>query len=315
MAVTLRKQIEVEAAGYRHRVGYQWEEIAHQGTVLHLGSREVPVGLSPGSYGQSHHAIVWNAETNEPEEIHLYTISYDYPSWPRESWYGWNHSAVVDATPEAQEAYQAWQEAEAEAKTQREHEANLEAAREAASEVRKGSFVFLSRKRCKIPYGTKGHVFWTGDSRYGERVGFRGEDGETHWTALKNVSVVPGHENWEGLCQTCGGGTYPASWVPSKDGKGGHKRCPECSRRREAEAKAEAEATETKAKTPAPAAEVTRGALVEVVKSVGRDAPAGVTGEVFWVGASKFGPGNRIGLKDENGETYWAAEENVRVAA
>lgn len=42
----------------------------------------------------------------------------------------------------------------------------------------------------KVPVGTTGKVFWVGDSQYGERVGIKDGDGETHWTALANVVVL-----------------------------------------------------------------------------------------------------------------------------
>lgn len=42
----------------------------------------------------------------------------------------------------------------------------------------------------KVPLGTVGKVFWVGDGKHGERVGFKDGDGETHWTSLSNVVLL-----------------------------------------------------------------------------------------------------------------------------
>lgn len=47
----------------------------------------------------------------------------------------------------------------------------------------------------KVPLGTEGVCFWVGDSRYGARVGFKGDDGKTYFTALKNVEATTGFMN------------------------------------------------------------------------------------------------------------------------
>jgi hypothetical protein len=39
----------------------------------------------------------------------------------------------------------------------------------------------------KVPMGTTGKVFWTGETKYGLRVGFTDGAGTTHWTAMGNV--------------------------------------------------------------------------------------------------------------------------------
>jgi hypothetical protein len=291
------------------RVETQWQEVAYEGAVLKLGQESVRI--MSDVWGTLYYALVWEAD--EPRKVTLEVVDHQLGAFQDpiiRAFENWEHTAEVDATDEVKAAYQAWQEAQAEAQAHREHEENQEAAFHVANQVRKGAYVELNRKRCKVPYGTRGHVFWTGDSRYGERVGFRGDDGETYWTALRNVSVVPGHENWEDLCETCGGEYGPTGWVPANDGKGGHAKCPECTKRYQAKAKAEAKAKAT----PAAAPTVERGDWVTVTKGTGRDAPAGVTGKVFWVGASKFGPGDRVGLKTEEGETFWAAADNVQAA-
>ena len=47
------------------------------------------------------------------------------------------------------------------------------------------------------------------------------------------------------------------------------------------------------------------------VKIVGTK-DAGVEGEIFWTGQSRYGPGMRYGVKNGE-ETYWVDEENVEV--
>ena len=50
----------------------------------------------------------------------------------------------------------------------------------------KGQTVTVVKGR-KVPIGTTGRVFWSGEGRYGWRVGFETADGETFWTAASNV--------------------------------------------------------------------------------------------------------------------------------
>ena len=41
----------------------------------------------------------------------------------------------------------------------------------------------------KVPLGTSGVCFWSGEGRYGWRVGFTTADGETVWTDARNVEA------------------------------------------------------------------------------------------------------------------------------
>lgn len=54
-----------------------------------------------------------------------------------------------------------------------------------------------------------------------------------------------------------------------------------------------------------------KGARLSITKGPG----AGVEGEVFWVGESRFGPGMRYGIKDDAGETHWADSHQVELLA
>jgi hypothetical protein len=60
------------------------------------------------------------------------------------------------------------------------------------------------------------------------------------------------------------------------------------------------------------------GKTVEVIK--GRKVAKGTTGKVFWKGIDKFKTNRwatvyRLGVKTEQGETIWIAEDNVKVVA
>lgn len=60
----------------------------------------------------------------------------------------------------------------------------------AAGAIRKGQHVVVARGR-KVPKGTTGTIIWLGTDNWdNERVGIKDANGETHWTALKNVEVA-----------------------------------------------------------------------------------------------------------------------------
>ncbi|MEZ4335309.1 MAG: hypothetical protein R3B82_01660 [Sandaracinaceae bacterium] len=56
---------------------------------------------------------------------------------------------------------------------------------------------------------------------------------------------------------------------------------------------------------------IDKGARVSITKGPS----AGVEGEVFWVGESRYGPGMRYGIRDEAGETHWADSHQVEALA
>jgi hypothetical protein len=315
MAVTLRHTEDVRRSYKRERGAlcfeYQWAETVHVGCVLRVAYESCRI--MSDVWGDRHFAIVWNEAEGRPENLTLDIIDYcgSYSDPVARSWYSWTSTAVVDATPEVVAAYEAYQAARREAETLGQFKLNLAEGERKAAEVCKGATVEVFKGR-KVPVGTTGECIWVGDGRYGPRCGVRDEHGEAHWTALSNVRVVPGHEDWDNTCPDCGG----ASWIPAYDGNGGRVSCPECETRflaRENERVAR-EAEERKARKELKASGVSKGATVEVVAEGSRnDAPVGVTGKVFWVGANKFGPGKRVGFK-AGGETYWAAAENVKAA-
>lgn len=51
-----------------------------------------------------------------------------------------------------------------------------------------------------------------------------------------------------------------------------------------------------------------KGTRVEIQAGPGE----GKTGEVFWKGKNKWGDGLRLGIRGDDGETYWAADSEVQ---
>ena len=283
----------------RNRGEYQYEEVSHEGLVLRTGSESVQI--MSDVWGTLHFAEVWNPETGRPERVVLKTVDHQVGLY---FWYDWTKKsyATVDATPEVVEAHETWKQAQEETRTQAAFEANVERGLQVAREVKKGSLVVVVRGR-KVPKGTKGRVFWTGSNHYGDRVGVQGDDGQTHWTATRNVEVEKGHEDWSGTCPTCGG----TGWVPARDGKGGTKACKVCERRAEEAAETRRQAEEARQAVEADVADVRKGSRVVL--------PNGTTGRVFWLGQNKYGPGLRVGVQGDDGQTHWAGYEEVRAAA
>ena len=62
---------------------------------------------------------------------------------------------------------------------------------------------------------------------------------------------------------------------------------------------------------PPPKETFAKGSRVSITKGPS----AGVEGEVFWVGESKYGVGMRYGIKDGSGETHWADSNQVDLLA
>ena len=94
--------------------------------------------------------------------------------------------------------------------------------------------------------GQSGSVFWTGKNKWGdgERLGVRGDDGETYWVSDADVETTTGE----------------APEQPAGD-------------------------------------TFEKGDRVSFTQR----GQAG-TGTVFWIGQSKNGPGQRLGVRDDNGE-------------
>lgn len=143
------------------------------------------------------YAVARNA-AGEWQEFHVATVGCD----------AGNH-AVVDATTEAAEAYEAHLRAEAErvARERAAEAARAEAERIARERVspEKGAFVIVAKGR-KVPVGAVGRLFYTAPSEYGMRAGIAtstrtekrtGRNGTEYdsaadvvWTALDNLAVI-----------------------------------------------------------------------------------------------------------------------------
>jgi len=143
------------------------------------------------------YAVARNA-AGEWQEFHVATDRCDA-----------GNRAVIDATTEAAEAYEAHLRAEAEriARERAEEAARAEAERVARERVspEKGAFVIVAKGR-KVPVGTVGRLFYTAPSEYGMRAGIAtstrtekrtGRNGTEYdsaadvaWTALDNLAVI-----------------------------------------------------------------------------------------------------------------------------
>jgi hypothetical protein len=82
----------------------------------------------------------------------------------------------------------------------RQNEARAKAAALDAATPRKGRMIEVVKGR-KLPHGTKGEVFWYGQSKFGGySVGFITDSGEKHFTNANNVKVIQrvSYENYTG---------------------------------------------------------------------------------------------------------------------
>lgn len=117
---------------------------------------------------------VWNPEKKAPEEIcFASTRGWTYPCL----------GSKVDASPDVMAEYRAYM-------LEREREAREARAAAEAAKPARGKILRVVRGR-KVPIGTSGTCIWTGEGRYGSRVGIKDYNGGVHWTAASNVEVVP----------------------------------------------------------------------------------------------------------------------------
>lgn len=116
--------------------------------------------------------------------------SFRWVEWGSTRW-ACDTYCSVDATDEVKALFKEWVE-----KNRIRLKAGLE--RIEATKLRKGRRVRVVRGR-KIAHGTEGEVIWHGTDKYASRwnahnefarVGFRTDDGETHFTAGSNLEVI-----------------------------------------------------------------------------------------------------------------------------
>jgi hypothetical protein len=55
-----------------------------------------------------------------------------------------------------------------------------------------------------------------------------------------------------------------------------------------------------------------KGSRVEIVSG---ENGVGVCGEIFWMGESRYGEGQRFGMRGDDGETYWVDEAEVELTS
>lgn len=163
--------------GWPDVVGYS--TVTYEGAVLSTGERN-------GYDDSDFYADVWDEASGSIKRIDYATTR------------GWTYlnGAAVDATPEVIEKANAYARARA-------LDALKAAAAEDARTVAKGKRVKVVKGR-KVPKGTEGTVFWMGKGRaysysqakWGvpDRVGFKGDDGVTYWTAASNLEVTDPEE-------------------------------------------------------------------------------------------------------------------------
>jgi hypothetical protein len=153
-------------------------DVSHVGHVLFTRERN-------GYDDSDFYAVVWDDETQAPKEVFYATTR------------GWTYynSAIPDATPDVQAAYDAYRERVSRERAE-------ERARIEAAVPRKGTRVRVTSGR-KVPHGTAGTVIWYGtdkyaprystlvqDGRVGMRVGVKDDAGTVHWTSATNVEVI-----------------------------------------------------------------------------------------------------------------------------
>ena len=56
-------------------------------------------------------------------------------------------------------------------------------------------------------------------------------------------------------------------------------------------------------------ANIDKGNRVRILKGKGKDQD----GTVFWTGANNYGPGIRLGVRNDDGDTFWVNEDQVEV--
>jgi len=120
------------------------------------------------------YAMVWDESLGKFREIEYATTR------------GWTYlnGCTIDATPEVAARWEALKAAQA--ARFRELQAAFE-----AKLPKVGREVRVVKGR-KVPVGTSGRVFWTGASRFGERVGIETVSGDRVFLAASNVEVMNG---------------------------------------------------------------------------------------------------------------------------
>jgi len=132
-------------------------------------------------YAPVSYCLVWNPQTRQSERL---CLGHHFELCNR-----FGHAAV-DIDPQILEDWEKFRSEAGERALEaerlfHEQEAEKEAERE-LKRVKKGSRAVVVKGR-KVPRGTVGTVIWTGDSKYGPRIGLQDDTGKVYWTAESNV--------------------------------------------------------------------------------------------------------------------------------
>lgn len=103
-------------------------------------------------------------------------------------------TVTVDASDAVKAKAAAWDALKATEAAQREVEASIDREVRAAKRLGRGKDVDVVRGR-KVKIGTKGRIFWIGETRFGERVGLELADGSRVFTASSNVVLAQPDED------------------------------------------------------------------------------------------------------------------------
>lgn len=158
-------------------IKYEDGRIEHAGQVV-FGPVQRMHFSTPGMGDNSQYMIVLDPATNDYKQV-LVSVYHD-------GLYDRVAEAEVDAPVELRRQYEAKMEYErlllAEMK-------RVDAEEREKTEVRKDKRIRVISGRAITP-GTEGTAFWVGQTKYGQRVGFTSDAGETLWTNLVNVRVI-----------------------------------------------------------------------------------------------------------------------------
>lgn len=181
------------------------DELTHEGMVV--GFETETVRVMSDVWEEFRYAVVYEPNgpvgpgaenVKNPEMFRRVHIPANWASTHEQDYV----FAMVDASNEIKEIYEAWKAGKRWAdRHERRRAAEAKAIRDAEIErqtVRKGKWVEVTRGR-KVPQGTKGLVFWLNDSKWGVKVGIAlpNEDGtfETEPREARNGRIYDSYKN------------------------------------------------------------------------------------------------------------------------
>jgi len=143
--------------------------VEHSGFVLSLYE-------SNGYHDSDFYAVVWNPETQEPENVEYATTRFPCCN-----------NAIIDATPDVVKAANEWR-----LRRYKERDAEIKAAFDAIPQIDSSVMVSVSKGKNKALDGKIGKVFWIG-SGFGYKSTKRAGveiDGERYFFSADNLYLV-----------------------------------------------------------------------------------------------------------------------------